>query len=242
MSKPTKRAMAAQIGLGVAVLWLSLFVAWQSMRVLDFGYPVFYDVLSMDAHMAKFGPQNRHKKDFALTNRAERERLFHGIVVAIHNGGEGLESLTYHRPDGSPIDRLLRPPEVVHLQDVARLLDVLFWFSVVMGVGVVVAAGGLLRARVPILPTWRILLGIGGVVTTGAIVVVVIGAKDVFYYLHTVIFPENHEWFFYYQDSLMTTLMKAPLLFGPIAAVLVVLTLIWFALIWFGLRKLSTVR
>lgn len=242
MTKPSKRAVAAQIGLGVAVLWLSLFLGWQSMRAVDFGYPVFYDLLDMDAHMAKYGPQNRHKKDFALTSRAERERLFHEIVVAIHKHGEGLEALTYHRPDGSPIDRLLRMPEVVHLQDVARLLDILFWFSVVVGAGAAIAGGALLRSRAPIMATWRVLLGAGLAVGVITLAVVAIGAKDVFYYLHTVIFPPDHEWFFYYQDSLMTTLMKAPTLFGPIAAAVVALTLVWFAIIWYGLRRLSTRR
>jgi hypothetical protein len=39
------------------------------------------------------------------------------------------------------------------------------------------------------------------------------------------VFPEGHQWFFYYQDSLMSTLMKAPYLFGYIALALLVLTL-----------------
>jgi hypothetical protein len=56
--------------------------------------------------------------------------------------------------------------------------------------------------------------------------VLIIGSKKVFYYLHTWIFPPEHPWFFYYQDSLMTTLMKAPDLFGLIAALLLALWLL----------------
>ncbi|MFN2223885.1 MAG: DUF1461 domain-containing protein, partial [Candidatus Promineifilaceae bacterium] len=37
--------------------------------------------------------------------------------------------------------------------------------------------------------------------------------------------PPGHQWFFYYQDSLMTTMMKAPVLFAGIAAEWLVLTI-----------------
>ncbi|MCB1808001.1 MAG: DUF1461 domain-containing protein, partial [Candidatus Competibacteraceae bacterium] len=52
-----------------------------------------------------------------------------------------------------------------------------------------------------------VLLGIG---------VVLMGPVRVFYQLHIWIFPPGHPWFFYYQDSLMTTLLKAPDIFAPI--------------------------
>ena len=51
------------------------------------------------------------------------------------------------------------------------------------------------------------------------------GFTEVFYYLHTVVFPENHQWFFYYRDSLMATLMKAPDIFSAIAAQLLLIAL-----------------
>jgi hypothetical protein len=47
----------------------------------------------------------------------------------------------------------------------------------------------------------------------------------VFYGLHTWIFPPGHAWFFYYQDSLMTMMMKAPELFAYIALTLAVVSL-----------------
>jgi hypothetical protein len=53
-------------------------------------------------------------------------------------------------------------------------------------------------------------------------VLVLFGPVNVFYKLHTWIFPADHQWFFYYQESLMTTLMKAPDIFGGIAAVWIV--------------------
>ena len=59
-----------------------------------------------------------------------------------------------------------------------------------------------------------------------------IGAKRVFYSLHDLIFPAEHQWFFYYQDSLMSTMMKAPDFFAYVAAALAVLAigLLWLIL------------
>jgi hypothetical protein len=42
------------------------------------------------------------------------------------------------------------------------------------------------------------------------------------------VFPPGHAWFFYYEDSLMTTLMQAPHLFGFIAVAIGVLALALF--------------
>ena len=41
--------------------------------------------------------------------------------------------------------------------------------------------------------------------------------------MHEWVFPAEHQWFFYYQESLMTVLMKAPDLFGAIAILIAVL-------------------
>ncbi len=58
--------------------------------------------------------------------------------------------------------------------------------------------------------------------------VILIGPVKVFYQLHEWVFPDNHQWFFYYQESLMTILMKAPDLFGGIAILLIVLATVLF--------------
>jgi hypothetical protein len=50
------------------------------------------------------------------------------------------------------------------------------------------------------------------------VILAVIGPKAVFTQLHIWVFPAEHKWFFYYQDSLMSTMMHAPILFGGIAA------------------------
>jgi hypothetical protein len=66
----------------------------------------------------------------------------------------------------------------------------------------------------------------------------VVGPVQVFYVLHELVFPAGHEWFFYYQDSLMSMMMQAPNLFGPIAVLWLVLAFSIAAALWFGLDRL----
>jgi len=62
---------------------------------------------------------------------------------------------------------------------------------------------------------------------------------DIFSALHVAVFPPENQWFFYYQDSLMTTLMKAPDIFFAIGAAWGLLSAILFALLAVLLRLLS---
>lgn len=63
-----------------------------------------------------------------------------------------------------------------------------------------------------------------------AVGVLLAGAKKFFYWLHTIVFPADHQWFFYYEESLMSTLMKAPALFAPISILLILLGLVFWLL------------
>ena len=49
--------------------------------------------------------------------------------------------------------------------------------------------------------------------------------------MHEMVFPDDHQWFFYYQDSLMTTLMKAPDIFFAIGAVWAILASVIYLLL-----------
>ena len=217
----------------LAALWL----AWRCLAAVDFLYPVLYDAIGVHEHIERFAPQNRYKQGFAETTPAERQRLFGAIVDAIHDSGAGLDELVYHDPQGRPVDRLLRTPEVGHLQDVARLLDRLL------------PVGGLATAWVALhlllmrrlgwaMPRWRRLLGLSlAAVGAGVLVVVLAGPRRVFAWAHDLVFPPDHPWFFYYQDSLMSTFMMAPYLFGAIALVMLPLALSFYAgLLWLGGR------
>lgn len=230
---------AAIVGGGI---WVSLFIAWQLLSSVNFAYGVIYDWAQIDAAIAQYGPENRYKKGLETTSRAERERIFAAIVTAINNDGEGLEKIRYQGSDGRDLGLFLRAPEVVHLQDVANLLGTLrVWSYLALAVFV----GGVLVAR------WRgwmrpsgkrTLLGVAVICAVGTAAVLAYGPTKLFYAWHTLVFPENHQWFFYYQESLMTTLMRAPVIFGYIAALLLVCGLGVFAALWWSLGWLLTNR
>lgn len=232
---------------GLAHLWLllpaaalaSLWLAWRCLAAVDFLYPVFYDALDIQGHIQEFGPQNRYKSGFELTTRQERFRLFGAVVDAIHASGEGLEEITYYGPDGQAMDRMFRPPEVGHLQDVANLVGriaLVGWLAVAW-VGLHLALIRLRRWRVPPL---RRMLGASLLATAGATLAVFLaGPRELFQWFHEVAFPPDHPWFFYYQDSLMSTSMKAPDLFGAIAVALVLLGLLFYAAVLWSAGRIA---
>lgn len=221
----------------------SLAVTWHALATIDFGYSTWYDALAIDRTIETFGPRNTIRPDFHRTDREERERVFGAIVDAIHDDGRGLRELTYHEPDGRPLGRLLTPAEIVHLTDVARLIDRatrLGWLGV--AVFVLLAAGAALRRERP--PSGPRLVGVtAGVVGALAAAVLLIGPVRVFYGLHVAFFPAGHQWYFHYEESLMSMMMQAPNLFGPIAVTWVLLAFGCGAAAWIalarGLRRLA---
>lgn len=203
----------------LAALLTSLSVSWNFLASYDYGFPLFYDAYDVELHINKFAPQNDYILGLDQVDRGEHQRLFAEIVYGVHHQGEGLSEISFSLNDEQI--RLLRVPEVIHLEDVANLIDVF------QGVGIgsvcvfLALAGLLVHCRVR--PNWRQQLAIlTALVVIAVVVVFAVGPKEVFYQMHVWMFPDDHEWFFYYQDSLMTTLMKAPQIFGGIAATIVV--------------------
>ena len=208
-------------------LLAALLLAWQVLAKTNFWYPLWYDIVKIDQTIATYGPKNRYRNRFETTTKTERVRLFSKLVEAIHQQGRGLETLVYHDAKGRPIASFLTPPEMLHLRDVARLIDL----SLATGWGALlllpVLIGLLALQKQPMPSLSRLLLRIilGLVVIGGTILL--IGPVKVFYSLHTWLFPEEHPWFFYYEDSLMTMLMQAPAIFGYITLTLVALGMLF---------------
>lgn len=212
----------------------ALFFSWNLIASQNYGYSWFYDVYDIEQHIDQYGPQNRYISGLELTGREDRERMFAQIVHGIHHQGEGLASIAFQRQGQSVI--LMREPEVIHLQDVANLVDA-FQLAGFIAVAVTLILTVLL-VRAGSQPAWFQQLGILlGVIAGLTVMVVAIGPKAVFYQMHVWMFPPDHEWFFYYQDSLMTTLMKAPFIFGGIAVAMLVLAVLLFALYIVALRR-----
>lgn len=219
-------------GYGLASLVLALGVSWGLYAQADYGYPFWYQQLEIGAHIDQYGPLNRHHRpDFERLDAASHQALFQRIRVAVHNGGNGLETIVYEDRNGHRLP-LLRHAEVVHLRDVADLIDrgrvalllallswaPLAWLSVRQP-----TPGWRSRALVAVSPLLAVLAWL-----------LVAGPTAVFYQFHIWLFPADHEWFFYWQDSLMSTLMKAPALFGGIAVVLAAGTLVLTPLLYGG--------
>lgn len=189
----------------------------------DFAYPLWYDLLAIGGHIEQFSPANHFKPYLHLADKAEHIRLFEQINSAVLNGGQGLANIKVHNPDEKLLGHLLRSPEIIHLQDVAHLFaklqagaiaSVIIWTALLIGLW-------RKNYRIPTMKQQLITLLSGVVVCL--LLLLVFGAESIFNQMHLWVFPVGHPWYFYYEDSLMSTLMKAPDLFLAIAGLWAVL-------------------
>ena len=119
----------------------------------------------------------------------------------------------------------------------SRLVDGLYRLGAGAALVWLLALVWLRRLRLPPPPLGRYLAYLALAAAALALGVIAVGAKQVFYTAHTLIFPAGHQWFFYYEESLMTMLMKAPDLFAAIAAEWLLLTALCYSLgIWLSRR------
>lgn len=212
-------------------------ISWHLLAQFHFAYPLGYQLLNLDEHIAEYAPLNRFKDDFELVSPAEHWRLFGEISDAVQSSGRGLQAISYPLADGKTTG-LMHEAEIIHLQDVANLIDVFYttgiiclciWFGLI-------ALAYWQKYQLPSLK--KILLGFLAGFSLVAIIVFAIGPTAVFYWLHVQIFPDGHQWFFYYQDSLMTTLMKAPDIFAFIAILLITLLIALWCACLYGIKIL----
>lgn len=203
--------------------YLAVAASWWVSSLVDYGYPLWYRVLAIDEHISRYAPEHPSKSDFAQLSVQQHEQAFAKIVSAIHHRGEILEQIDY-QASGQPPEKLLDQLEVRHLYDVARLLRIGGWATLA---AFLLWLALLKRQYSTVLPEYRqramtVLL----VVLASAALLLLIGPKTVFYQLHVWLFPVENPWFFYWQESLMSTLMKAPVLFGAIAGQILLLALL----------------
>ena len=202
-------------------------ISWQLAAQFDFGYRWLHGYYDIAGHVQRYGPKNHYKQGLEQTTPAEQQRLFAVMVESIQHQGQGLADIRYHDVQGRDLGRLLRAPEVQHLEDVAVMVDDFVRVGTIGGVLSLVLLWRLrrtVRAGQPVV--WRHqVVGLALVLGAVAAAVMSLGPKKVFYWLHEWGFPADHQWFFYYEESYMSTLMKAPWLFGGIAIALILLTI-----------------
>ena len=216
-------------GLFFAVFISALFIAWHLLASVNFFYSLLYQPVGIEENIATYGPKNTVRPFFHLTDKQEHVRLFSAIVDAIHNDGKGLQQLTYHTPQGRALGPFLTTDEIIHLRDVAHLIN---GVNLLGSSALLVAIGRLAliigrREKLPSLKRYH-LIGLLGLVTLVGMVFI-IGAESLFYQFHIWLFPENNQWFFYYEESLMSMFMRAPDLFAYIAVELLAVGLILYA-------------
>lgn len=212
-------------------------VSWHVLAQFHFAYPSGYQLLNLDKHISDYAPLNRYKKEFELTSSEEHWRLFGEISDAVQSSGKGLGNISYQLQNGQPTP-LMHEAEIVHLQDVANLIDIFY----VTGIACLIAWLGLIAIaywkKITPPAAKRVLAGflIAALLITTAILL--IGPTAVFYWLHVQVFPDGHQWFFYYEESLMTTLMKAPDIFAFIALLLVTLLISLWCISTYSIHRL----
>ena len=210
----------------VGMLISATFITWWLLSTIDFLYPTFYQWLDIGATINEFGSKNRFKDGFETTNYQQHISYFSQIVTAINNDGQGLAAISY--PYQGVQVKLLRDAEILHLQDVGRLMSVLFSAGKVTLLLTFVILMIKVKDSSSLPSIKKQLIQLSMFIISLSVVFAIIGFQSVFYWLHEVIFPQDNEWFFYYQDSLMTTMMKAPILFAPISLLLVLSTCLIF--------------
>ena len=216
---------------------VTLPASWWIMSKANFFYSPLYDLIGIDAHIERYAPKNMlGHLDFEKTSKAQRVELFHGIVVAINHHGEGLEKLFYHDANQQR-QPLLTRAEVQHLQDVANLLNKLKPLMAGLFIIWLFIVALIIYKKQPLATAKEFFVSTLVILCVFALVLL-IGPEKVFNQLHMWVFPDNHQWFFYYEESLMSTMMKAPDLFGYIAAIWVFFSILITAFLIFALKKL----
>lgn len=215
-----------------------VLLSWHLLAQINFAYPLGYKLLNLESQIAEYAPLNRHKAGFEQVTPEEHWRLFSEITHGIQHHGETLDSIYYQLPNNEKI-LLMHKAELIHLQDVANLVDKFYATGIACALLWLALVAFAYWKKLMLPSVKKIALGFVGAIAGLMLIIIAIGAKDVFYWLHVKIFPDDHQWFFYYQDSLMTTLMKAPDIFAFIALLILSLwVLLWCGSLWLTARLL----
>ena len=224
-------------------LLLSLYIGWMANAHVEYGYSWLYKVLDIEEHIAEFGPQNRYRSGFELVGSTGHIEAFSEIVKSVHNCGLGLSDIKYEANNQEL--SLLHEAEILHLQDVANLIDSIHQLAGLVFLFFVIVL--LIEFKWPfktlqVVRKKSVAAIFSALIAISMLIVLVVGPQKVFYQMHIWIFPDNHQWFFYYQDSLMSTMMKAPDLFAGIALQIIALSTLVFAvglLAWGKIKKVQ---
>jgi len=232
-------------GLTLALLISCLYMSWQILSQANFLYDQIYDYNDLENHINEYAALNRNgKESFALTEKTERVQIFNDIAREINTGGAGLAAISFVGIGENTSIPFLIAEEHDHLQDVANLVTSLKPLGALLASALIAFYGFCWYYKVTRYHyLWRpsdifvSLFQIAAVVTLCVAITFALGPQQTFYLLHDWAFSDKAQWYFYFEDSLMTTLMPE-VVFGNIAALITVLTIFNWLLINFILRRL----
>tara|TARA_B100001093_G_scaffold155348_1_gene147982 strand:- start:435 stop:1163 length:729 start_codon:yes stop_codon:yes gene_type:complete len=223
--------------LSFALFLTCLMLSWFVCSQNNFLFGQLYEYNQLEEHIEKYAPQNRNRGNFETTTKEERVRVFGQIVHAINNNGFGLEDIVYRTDSGDIIDKFLTKEEVDHLNDVSGLIKILNKLNIYLIVilAVLILFCWIYKVRkakyfwkpVSLLAAF---LNMVVLVAIGCSAVFAVGPQNVFYILHEWFFADKAQWHFYFQDSLMTTLLPEPI-FGSIAILLVTVAFLFWIIL-----------
>ncbi|HLR17784.1 MAG TPA: DUF1461 domain-containing protein [Alcanivoracaceae bacterium] len=217
-------------------LLLALSISLWYVAAYDYAFAYWYDYLKIGEHLNTYAAQNHVKPFFHLLGKAEHVAAFQQIANAVHNNGVGLADITYVY-HGHTI-KLLTHAEVVHLEDVARLFQRVKTTSFLLFLLWPVLAWAVFKKPLPSFSARFIAAFLG--LAPLLLWLLIAGAEAVFYQFHIWLFPPEHPWFFYWEESLMSALMKAPYLFGAIALMMCAITIFFTPAIYWCGRFIAT--
>ena len=231
--------------LSVVSLLICLMLSWHILSAGNFLFNQLYEYNGIEAQVDKYGPQNRNRDSFETTTKDERVRIFGQIVHAINNNGIGLEEITYQAPSGEIIDTFLTKPEIDHLEDVSGIISklnkIFKYLTAVLLITVILCWLRKVRNAVSISEPFSLRISFVSIlflIFVCCVAVYIVGPQKVFYNLHEWFFSGLAPWHFYFQDSLMTTMLTEPL-FGSIAILLVAVAVAnWILLSFFIIKVL----
>ncbi len=220
-------------------LGLALILSWHSLAKVGFAYSIAYEAFDIESHILQYAPENRYKRDFEYTTSQQHKEFFRAIGHSINHQGEGLRGIKYTTKTGESI-KLLHRDEILHLLDVAQLINYFNYAAVVCLILLISVSAYIYFKKYTLPDLQNIGLGhLAGLLLLCCFVLIV-GPTHVFYTLHEWIFPPDHPWFFYYQDSLMTTLMKAPDIFAFIGVLLITLASFFWVILLLAFKWILT--
>ena len=230
--------------LTITLFIVCLFLAWKSLSTVNFFFDKLYEFHAIDEQIEKYAPQNRNKTNFEVTSSTEHHRIFAEIVSSINSKGDGLAEISYFGPSGNRIDAFLTEAEIIHLKDVSNLVASFAKIVIILTCILIVFYGfsfyyKVTRSRYfwkPVSTSFSVsTMFLTLILLTG--IIFLVGARSVFHILHEILFANKGQWFFYYQESLMTTLLPESL-FGTIAVMLGVCGLIYWLVLNVFITKL----